>query len=104
MWAMGVALGSVWMMYGFDIGPLHRFDNLPVPFPLHWEGVLFQVDEVGSRTAFAMGYLKEGENWWWYFPLAFLLKNPLPLLIGVALSFYSWYPLVLGSKLLMPFL
>jgi len=34
---------------------------------------------------FAIGIQKYG-NWWWYFPLAFLIKNPLPLLLGLGIG------------------
>jgi len=88
-----IALCIVWTMYGFEIGTLPALPAIPVPAPTHWQSIFFQVVETGNRTAFALGRTTQG-NWWWYFPIAFLLKNPLPFLIGILLSCYIWlrYP------------
>ncbi|TFG72639.1 MAG: phospholipid carrier-dependent glycosyltransferase [Anaerolineales bacterium] len=86
------ALGIVWGAYGFDIGPTSVLPNLPVPAPLHWEGVFFQADNTEKREVYALGYQKTG-RWWWYFPLAFILKNPLPLLIALPFSLFVFIKL-----------
>jgi len=82
-----LALGLIWAAYGFSIGPTSAFPTLPLPAPEHWEGVFFQADNTVKRDVFAFGLRKTG-RWWWYFSLAFLLKNPLPLLIVLVLSFF----------------
>lgn len=69
----GIALGVLWAFY--------RFEYRPFPLATHWllwsalrqhmgEGhVSFLMGEVGHR------------GWWYYYPVAFLLKTPLPTLI-----------------------
>jgi hypothetical protein len=80
-----LSLFIVWGMYGFTLGMIPGWTLTPVPAPQHWEGVILQTNRVEERTAVALGKLKIG-NLWWYFPLAFLLKNPLPLLIVLPLA------------------
>lgn len=44
------------------------------------QGLLFSQATVQSMPAFLMGrYSNEG--WWYYFPLAFLIKTPIPLIV-----------------------
>jgi 4-amino-4-deoxy-L-arabinose transferase-like glycosyltransferase len=80
-----ISLFTVWGAYGFTLGAISGRLSIPVPAPLHWAGVLHQVDRVAERTVVALGRPQIG-NLWWYFPFAFLLKNPLPLLIALLLA------------------
>ncbi len=80
--AIGVSLFLLWAGYGFEWGQVHGFP-LPVPAPTYWESLRFLHDY--RSTFFALGQHGQ-EGWWWYFPLAFLIKNPLPLLISLAIS------------------
>ncbi len=78
--ALTVAALTVWAAYGFSWGKVDAFP-LPVPAPAHWEALLFHLRRSAERLVFALGRLRAG-RWWWYFVLAFLIKNPLPLLFG----------------------
>jgi 4-amino-4-deoxy-L-arabinose transferase-like glycosyltransferase len=80
--AIGLSLLVLWAGYGFDWG---QAEGLPfaIPAPAHWESARYLTDY--TSTFFALGRRKHG-TWWWYFPLAFVIKNPLPLLIGSALG------------------
>ena len=80
--AGGLSLLILWAGYGFDWG-LVRDLPFPVPAPAHWESLLY-LDRYADLF-FALGQWKYG-GWWWYYPLAFLIKNPLPLLIGWAIG------------------
>ena len=80
--AGSLSLLLLWAGYGFEWGTVRSFP-LPVPAPTHWENLLY-LDRY-TDTYFALGLRKTG-GWWWYFPLAFFIKNPLPLLIGLALG------------------
>ncbi len=81
----GVAGGSafliLWAAYGFEMGTVSG-----VPFPLpaatHWNLLLFPLN-MKDRIAFALNYTYYGHRWW-YFPLAFLVKNPLPTLLAAS--------------------
>lgn len=78
----GIGLLVLWAGYGFDFGPV-RGSLLLVPAPVYWES-LFYLSE------FTDWYFAAGRwsftGWWWYFPLAFLIKNPLPLLLGLVIG------------------
>ncbi len=80
--AGGLSVLLLWAGYGFAWGKTASLP-VPVPAPTHWEG-LFYMNRYESLY-FALGQLKYG-SWWWYYPLAFLLKNPLPLLIGLGIG------------------
>jgi 4-amino-4-deoxy-L-arabinose transferase-like glycosyltransferase len=80
--ALGFSLFVLWAGYGFDWGPVRHFP-ISMPVPAHWENLLY-LDEYGGLF-FALGRWG-ASGWWWYFPVAFLIKNPLPLLIGLAIG------------------
>lgn len=105
--AQGIAMGALgllilWAGHAFTWG---RVRDLPIPLPApdHWNGLISQAASVKMRWVFALEERKHGQ-WWWYFPLAFAIKNPLPLLIGLVLGIatllrrsFSWTrALVLG--------
>jgi len=88
---VAVAFLFLWLMYGFRVGPLEwegrqggpvRVGSwvLTVPAPDHWEGMLQQMSSPAIRMMFLAGEARTG-GWWWYFPFAFLIKNPVPLLL-----------------------
>jgi hypothetical protein len=85
-----VALAGVtlWAAYGFELRPL---PGLPVPVPAatHLEiyRSLQEHYELG-HPSFLMGR-NSSQGWWTYFPVAFLLKTPLPTLILMVLSVLS---------------
>jgi len=78
---MVTALLVLWAVYGFQVGPLQIGPySLNVPASHHWEGLLQQMSSPSVRLMFLAGEARVG-GWWWYFPFAFLIKNPVPLLV-----------------------
>ena len=83
-----VALVTLWAAYGFEIGTMPpdmpMFSLLAgrsLPLAQHFEQLL----DIGGRLqvgtpSFLLGQYSEG-GWWDYFPVAFMLKTPLPTLI-----------------------
>ena len=68
----------LWAVYLFQIGPWH---GLIVPAPTYWtswESVLTHVSE--GHLAFFLGRMSS-EGWLLYFPVALLIKTPIPALI-----------------------
>jgi hypothetical protein len=65
---------TIWAVYGFSI-------QNGLPAPSFWKGVFFQSD----RLAYGQPVYALSQVWpngvWFYYPLAFLLKTPLPTLI-----------------------
>jgi hypothetical protein len=85
---------TVWAVYHFEFGPLAesfrfkvwnlRFD-FSVPAPayfenLRWESKYFDV----QRDFYFCG--QYGAGWWYYFPVAFLIKSPLPAMTLIGAS------------------
>ncbi len=81
---LGIAGLALWAVYGFDVGPVEGLTAWPVPAAahvaqyVHLSGRL-QGQEGRQATAFLMGELYVGGHWA-YFPVAFVLKTPLPTL------------------------
>ncbi|PID86588.1 MAG: hypothetical protein CSB13_03650 [Chloroflexi bacterium] len=79
---------ALWASYGFQIGTLPQdlptfpqLGGLTLPLSHHLEQLL----DIGGRLekstpAFLLGQYSD-QGWWYYFPVAFLLKTPLPILI-----------------------
>ncbi|HOT93524.1 MAG TPA: phospholipid carrier-dependent glycosyltransferase [Anaerolineae bacterium] len=81
----GLGIFIIWAAYGFTWGVLSEEISFSVPAPAHWRAFLGTLNSVAGRWVFALEERILG-RWWWYFPVAFLIKNPLPLLIGLGLG------------------
>ncbi len=75
----------IWAGYGFEMRPLAE-GRLRVPAATHIEifSSLNEHYDLGHPT-FALGKVSS-HGWWWYFPLAFVLKTPLPLLLSILVA------------------
>ncbi|VAW32281.1 hypothetical protein MNBD_CHLOROFLEXI01-2637, partial [hydrothermal vent metagenome] len=96
---------TLWAAYGFQIGTMPS--NLPtfpqltgvtLPLSHHLEQLL----DIGGRLqkgtpAFLAGNYSDS-GWWSYFPIAFLLKTPLPTLILLFSAFSSLFWLTIKQK------
>ena len=83
----GIGGLTLWALYGFSFHPLPG-SSLPVPAPAYFEDMLWEVKYFGREHYFFLCGQYSTTGWWYYFPLAFVLKTPLPamLLIGIALG------------------
>ncbi|MCJ7550966.1 MAG: phospholipid carrier-dependent glycosyltransferase [Anaerolineae bacterium] len=75
--AVVVAFLILWAAYGFHWEPLGE-TGLSVPAPAYWRSAFYLTGY--ESVFFALGE-RQMQSWWWYFPLSFLIKNPLPLLL-----------------------
>lgn len=83
----------LWAAYGFQIGTLphelptlSQLAGLTIPLSHHIEQLL----DIGGRLqvetpSFLLGQ-HSSTGWWYYFPVAFLLKTPLPILILLVMA------------------
>jgi len=101
-----VAFLTLWATYGFE---LRVVSGLPFAIPagshMHlWERVLKATG--GGHPAFLMGQFST-EGWWYYFPVAFAIKTPLPtlliLLMGVVRRIFARRRLALDELILWTF-
>lgn len=83
-----VALLTVWVIFGFEWRlflfqnePLTRLNAFAGPMPTFWAGIeqIFSISG-GGRPAFLLGHYSS-EGFLSYFPIAFLAKTPLPILL-----------------------
>jgi 4-amino-4-deoxy-L-arabinose transferase-like glycosyltransferase len=80
-----ITLIVIWIVYGFEIR-----DGLPAA--TYWRGLIKIYTEYspGLYPTFLLGEVSRA-SWWYYFPITFLIKTPLPTLllclIGIGLTF-----------------
>jgi hypothetical protein len=91
IWYPLAAFATLWAAYGFQIGALPgnlpilpQLSGLTVPLSHHLEQLL----DIGGRMqkatpAFLLGRYSDS-GWWYYFPVAFILKTSLPALFLLA--------------------
>ncbi|MCJ7735709.1 MAG: hypothetical protein MUQ10_00145, partial [Anaerolineae bacterium] len=81
--AMGLgALLILWGLYRFELRPIPElFGSILVPVASYWEAIGWLQEQMAlGRPAFLFGqYTLWG--WWYYFPVVFLIKTPLPVTI-----------------------
>jgi len=79
-----IALMVIWVVYGFEIR-----DSLPAA--TYWRGLIKMYAEYSQGYPTFLSGQVSRTGWWYYFPVAFALKTPLPtlilLIIGVAAGF-----------------
>lgn len=86
-----VAAVTIWAGYAFTWGPIHPTDAFSVPAPRFFEGIeqIIALDKC-CFTSYAFGRISLN-GWWWYFPVAVLLKTTLPLLaLLIAGAWFAW--------------
>lgn len=95
--SIGVLIGTgvvgavtLWGIYRFTIGPISPGGPV-VPAPGFWgEWQAFNDYLKDPLPGYLLGQLSQF-GWWYYFPIAFLVKTPLPVLIGlIAALFTTW--------------
>jgi len=83
--AILLALLVIWAAYSFQINPLEE-GSLPVPAPPYIRGVRAILDFAsGGRRGYLLGQIST-EGWWYYFPVAFVVKTPLATLVGLLIA------------------
>lgn len=91
--AMALSFLLLWAGHGFGWGPVQGLPG-KYPAPEFWNGLILQAEFGRNLLTFAWGTTKIGSRWW-YFPFAFFLKNPLPLLCasGIAVANFLRSPI-----------
>ncbi|MBK8933672.1 MAG: phospholipid carrier-dependent glycosyltransferase [Chloroflexi bacterium] len=88
-----VSIGVVWVIFGFEYGPFlfqsapwDQLNHLSGPMPTFWAGIakIFDLGS-GGRAAFLLGEFST-EGFPAYFPIAFITKTPLPILLLLPLA------------------
>jgi 4-amino-4-deoxy-L-arabinose transferase-like glycosyltransferase len=79
---LGVCLVLFWGGYAFTWGYASEL-NASVPAPAYWDAIAYLRHY--TSVIFALGR-RWFEPVWWYYPLAFVVKNPLLLLAGVVVG------------------
>ncbi len=81
----GLALLVLWAAYLFELRPMSP-GGIPVPAASHWAGLSYIRSYMATgQIAFVAGRLIPGGHWS-YFPLALLVKTPLPTIIGLLVA------------------
>ena len=100
-----VAFLTLWAGHGFEVSPL----KVPLPFagdlnglPVPLADYLTQLLDIGNRLAvttpsFLLGQYSDS-GWWYYFPVAFVLKTPLPVLLLLVWSAVGSVKVIVDRK------
>ena len=77
---LSIAAITVWTVYVFQIGPVDP-GGVPVPAPgfwREWQSAQYYLNQPWPNYLFGQ---TSTTGWWYYFPIALLVKTPLPILI-----------------------
>jgi len=82
-----VATGAFVAIAGLIVWAAYFFPRDPL---FYWHGIsLVNRDHDASVPSYLMGEFRT-DGWWYYFPLAFLFKTPVPTLVAIGLGALSW--------------
>jgi hypothetical protein len=82
---LGIAALTLWGVYRFKIGPLDNSD-LIVPAPSYWGEWLALAEYLATPLpAYLFGQVS-ARGWWYYYPVTWVLKTPLPVLMLLGLA------------------
>ncbi len=78
-------LVTLWAAYGFKVAPLEP-GGLPLPAPSYWNEWQ-ALDDYLQRPlpGYLLGQVSD-RGWWYYYPIAFLAKTPLPVIVIMLLA------------------
>jgi len=82
---------TLWAIYGFEIGSV---PGVPFPVPVASHSIPWlrlRQHMAHGHSAFLLGE-NSSQGWWYYFPVAFALKTPLPtlaLLLAATIAFWK---------------
>lgn len=99
---LGIGFLTLWAVHLFEFGTPTGL-SLPLPAPSYWRSIL----RVGRHSAVGNWAYLLGDTYlggrWYYFPVAFILKTPLPtlLLLGTALLVAARSPRHVWRELLL---
>ena len=84
---VGVGLLSwlvIWVLFGFELRPL--------PGGAYWDDLFWQLDYLGGQQGVYLNGAVATGGWWYYFPVAFLVKMPLLTLglLSIAVVISLW--------------
>ncbi len=86
----------VWAGYRFTWGPIAFLGGISGPAPAYWAGIQAILRRTGGGTpAFLLGQYSE-RGWWYYFPIAFAIKTPLPTLILLGAA--AWQAIIKNKE------
>lgn len=86
---LAAAIATGWALYRFDVGPVVEGSWLRVPAPIWFRGLAaYFTDTTKGAPAFLFG-ATSADGWWFYYPVALLVKTPLPLLLLSVLGMAS---------------
>jgi len=83
-----IACLVIWAGYGFGMQPVSKAPGaIHLPAGQYLAGISYQLGHAqrGQPVSYLFGQVSNS-GWWYYFPVAFLVKTPLPMLVLLGLA------------------
>lgn len=74
---------------------------LPVPNYYKTGMMVMETHNIVSQPAYLLGEVREKNDWFFYFPISFMLKTPIPTIVFILLSFIVVLKKLLSGKKLL---
>ncbi len=77
---------------------LEQWSRLPVPAYAFFRGMFAVIGHsIGGQEAYLLGHTND-KGWWYYFPVAFVAKTPLPTVIAVMATLMLWLTILTQKR------
>jgi hypothetical protein len=83
-WRPLIVLGIISLLAWVVIWLLYRFDLRPLPGGAYWDDLRWVIQYFKQDHGAYLAGRYSPEGWWYYFPVAFMVKTPLPTLLLLA--------------------
>ncbi len=116
LWIFGLATGYNNRSFNYDEVPIiasanktlsnnfvwNLFGNLPVPYYYKTGMRVMYTHNIISQPAYLLGEVRAKNDWFFYFPVSFMLKTPIPTLLLIFIALFLLAKKTIKGKRIFP--